>query len=115
MNNNHTSMVLHFSVSEKSVVPSTICFWVVLGTGATLSKREQRKRSESLFLCAECRGFLSSALAQRLGVATKLKKPRAHMRGAVANEGHHKVAMPVPKRIRADEFVAMRTLNGGVR
>src|SRR5690606_21209311 len=62
--NNYTTVVLYPIVSAVLGVLSTSQKKVVLSTGAILSKREKRKRSESLFLYAECRGFFSSASAR---------------------------------------------------
>lgn len=77
--NNYTTVVLYPIVSATWGVLSTSQKKVVLSTGAILSKREKRKRSESLFLYAECRGFFSSASAKSRGGVTKQKRARVEV------------------------------------
>lgn len=77
--NNYTTVVLYPIVSAAWGVLSTSQKKVVLSTGAILSKREKRKRSESLFLYAECRGFFSSASAKSRGGVTKQKRARVEV------------------------------------
>ena len=71
---NYLRLVPSLIVISNWVVLRTMVPEVVLRTGPILSKREKRKRSESLFLYAECRGFFSSASAKSRGGVTKQKR-----------------------------------------